>query len=78
MIGKIWDNPRRIILNNPGTNQMGKRKTFRPFPPVGYLSKIFRKMEDNRPHIPTGNMVVLALSIRQIFQGVFKRVTTAD
>ena len=39
MIGKICDNPGRIISNNPKIIQVGKRIVFRSFPPVEYVSK---------------------------------------
>ena len=38
MIGKICDNPGRIILNNPEINRVGKHIVFRSFPPAEYVS----------------------------------------
>ena len=78
MIGKTWDNPGWIILNNPGIIQVGKHKLFHSFSPAEYLLKTFRKMERDQQHIPMGNVVSLAPPIWQIFQPIFLHVTRSD
>ena len=78
MIGKTWDNPGWIILNNPGIIRVGKHKLFRSFSPAEYLLKTFRKMERDQQHIPMGNVVSLAPPIWQIFQPIFLHVTRSD
>jgi hypothetical protein len=78
MFRKIKDNPSHIISNNPGINRAGKYIVFQWFSLVEYLSKIFRKTGNNRPHIPIGNIFGLLSLFFQVFRGIFRWVTAAD
>jgi hypothetical protein len=63
MIGKTLNNPGWIISDNPEIKRVGKHVIFRPFSLAEYVLKIFRKIEGNRPHILTKNILTLARSI---------------
>ena len=78
MIGNIFDNPGRIISDNPKINRVGKRIVFRSFSPAEYVLKISWKMKSIQPHIPIGDILVLLLLIRRIFRGVFRCVKAID
>jgi hypothetical protein len=70
------------ILNGPMSIDLGRLTSINSFSDADYLweycAKIVRKIDDNRPHIPTGNNFSLDPLIREIFGDIFRSQKTTD